>query len=99
MLADIEAARLQGAPLQEACVIVGIGLRTYRRWKAGGDDGRPLAARPEPAHKLSEAEREAIVAVCNEPRFASLPPSQILPRAARRGVATPSRTRPRGAAA
>ena len=48
MLVDIDAARLQGAPLQEACVIVGIGLRTYRRWKAGGDDGRPLAARPEP---------------------------------------------------
>ena len=85
MLVDIDAARLQGAPLQEACVIVGIGLRTYRRWKAGGDDGRPLAARPEPAHKLSEAEREAIVAVCNEPRFASLPPSQIVPRLADEG--------------
>ena len=55
MLVDIDAARLQGAPLQEACVIVGIGLRTYRRWKAGGDDGRPLAARPEPAHKRSRS--------------------------------------------
>ncbi len=85
MLADIDAARLQGAPVQEACVIVGIGLRTYRRWKAGGEDGRPLAERPAPAHKLSEAEREAIVAVCNEPRFASLPPSQIVPRLADEG--------------
>ncbi len=85
MLADIDAARLQGAPLAEACVIVGIGLRTYRRWKAGGEDGRPLADRPAPAHKLSEAEGEAIVAVCNEPRFASLPPSQIVPRLADEG--------------
>lgn len=70
----------------EACALVGISLRTYRRWKAGdGEDGRPGAERPEPAHKLSVVERAAIVAVCNEPRFASLPPSQIVPRLADEG--------------
>lgn len=73
VLADIEAARSQGAAVKEACSIVGIGLRTYRRWKSGGEEGRSLAQRPTSAHKLSQAEREAIVAVCNEPRFASLP--------------------------
>jgi len=85
MLADIAAARAQGAPLQEACSIVGIGLRTYRRWKAGGEDARGQAERDPPVHKLSTAEREAIVTVCNEPRFASLPPSQIVPRLADEG--------------
>lgn len=86
MLADIEAAKAQGAPLVEVCAMVGVSLRTYRRWKGGeGEDGRPGAQRPEPAHKLSEAEREAIVTVCNEPRFASLPPSQIVPRLADEG--------------
>jgi transposase InsO family protein len=82
---DLDAARQQGAPLEEACAVVGIGLRTYRRWKAGGEDGRPLAERPLPAHALSEAEREAIVDVCNTGRFASLPPSQIVPRLADEG--------------
>lgn len=85
MLADIDEAREQGAPLQEACRIVGIGLRTYRRWKGGGEDRRPQVQREAPAHKLSEAERAAIVAACNEPRFASLPPSQIVPRLADEG--------------
>jgi putative transposase len=85
MLADIDGARRQGAPVAEACAIVGIGLRTYRRWKSGGEDGRPGAKRPEPSHKLSEAAREAIVAVCTAPRFASLPPSQIVPRLADEG--------------
>lgn len=82
---DLDAARQQGAPLEEACAVVGIGLRTYRRWKAGGEDARPLAERPLPAHALSEAEREAIVNVCNTGRFASLPPSQIVPRLADEG--------------
>jgi hypothetical protein len=35
------------------------------------------AFRPEPANKLKEHEREQIVAVCNEPEYAGLPPSQI----------------------
>ena len=64
---------------------MGIGLRTYRRWQSGGEDGRPIAERAAPSHTLSEAERDAIVAVCNESRFASLPPSQIVPRLADEG--------------
>jgi putative transposase len=85
MLEDIAVARRAGARLKAACEVVGISLRTYRRWKHGGEDGRPLAERAAPAHKLNEAEREAIVAACNEPRFASLPPSQIVPRLADEG--------------
>lgn len=42
-------------------------------------DNRKNADRPEPANKLSEAERQAIVDVCNSTRFKSLPPSQIVP--------------------
>lgn len=42
-------------------------------------DNRKNADRPEPVNKLSEAERQAIVDVCNSDRFQSLPPSQIVP--------------------
>jgi transposase InsO family protein len=45
-------------------------------------DGRPAALRPEPAHKLSESERAAVLKLVNEPRFAALPPTQIVPRLA-----------------
>jgi putative transposase len=42
-------------------------------------DNRKNADRSEPVNKLSKAERQAIVDVCNSKRFKSLPPSQIVP--------------------
>lgn len=42
-------------------------------------DGRKGAERAAPANKLTERERQAILTACNEPRFQSLPPSQIVP--------------------
>lgn len=85
---QIEAACQAGARLAPACVLAGIDARTYQRWQADADrrgDRRPLAQRPKPAHALSEAEREAILAVANEPRFAELPPARIVPALADEG--------------
>lgn len=78
----IQEAHQSGARLYVACKEVGIALRTYRRWYRGGQiqvDKRPEAVRPEPANKLSEAEMDRIVEVCNLEKFASMPPSQIVP--------------------
>ena len=89
MIEDINAARSEGARLVAVCEVVGISLRTYRRWTQGDEvrtDGRPTAVRPPPAHQLSESERTEVLRVCSEPRFASLPPSQIVPRLADEGV-------------
>lgn len=58
-------------------------MRTLQRWKAHEalvvGDRRPGAERPTPAHALSIAERERILAVANEPRFADMPPARIVP--------------------
>jgi putative transposase len=65
-----------------ACNEVGITLRTYRRWYCGGEikaDKRPDAVRPVPSNKLTEVEQAQIIEVCNMEKFASLPPSQIVP--------------------
>ena len=35
-----------------------------------------------PAHKLSEQERQRVLYVCQEARFADLPPAQIMPHLA-----------------
>jgi len=89
MIADVAEARQQGARLAAACAVTGLSLRTYRRWTSDGEvqaDGRPGAEHPAPAHKLSAAERDAILAACHEPRFASLPPSQMVPRLADEGL-------------
>lgn len=48
-------------------------------------DQRPLIVRPSPNNKLSDAERSEILAVCNQPEYASIPPSQIVPRLADEG--------------
>lgn len=89
IIADIAEARAQGVRLESACEVIGISLRTFRRWMGGGDvraDGRPEATRPAPRHRLSDEERAEVLRVCNEPRFASLPPSQIVPKLADEGV-------------
>ena len=75
--------------MNHACREVGISLRTYRRWYRTGHitcDRRPDAVRQAPKNKLTEAEQAAIIAVCNQPRFASLPPTQIVPTLLDEGI-------------
>lgn len=62
--------------------MLGITSRTYQRWTEEGKikaDQRPLIKRPEPQNKLSKEERKAIISKVNEPKYASLPPSKIVP--------------------
>ena len=84
----IKAAMAQGAPQHKACEILGITPRTYQRWTREGGvktDARPDASRPVPANRLTEAERARILAVCNQPEYSQLPPSQIVPILADQG--------------
>jgi transposase InsO family protein len=86
---SIQIAHAAGARLRPACEIVGIDLRTLQRWQAHEGltqgDGRPLADRPIPSHALTPDERAQILAVANEPRFASVPPARIVPMLADEG--------------
>jgi transposase InsO family protein len=87
---DIDVAHAAGARLQPACALAGIELRTLQRWKAHAGltagDGRPQAEHPTARHALSPAEREALLAVANEPRFADVPPARIVPMLADEGI-------------
>ncbi|MFN3292100.1 MAG: IS3 family transposase [Gemmobacter sp.] len=90
IVALIDKAMAAGARRAAACAEPGLTARTLQRWTgpegAICDDRRPFAERPEPASKLSDEERCRIVATCNVPEFASLPPSQIVPQLADRGI-------------
>ena len=90
LMCEIAQACAAGARLAPACALAGLDARTLQRWKEGDGlaqgDRRPDAARPLPAHALSEAERARIVAVANEPRFADTPPARIVPALADEGV-------------
>lgn len=88
----IEQAKAAGARQSAACRILGLSERTYQRWKQEDTvkaDQRKDADRPNPGNKLTGAECQAILDVCNEPRFQSLPPSQIVPTLLDEGVILP----------
>jgi transposase InsO family protein len=85
---DIQAAHQAGARLHKACEVAGIDVRTLQRWNERGPavgDGRPQAVRPTPAHALDAVERERILSVANEPRFADMPAARIVPMLADEG--------------
>ena len=88
----INEARENGARLKPACDELNISERTYQRWTAQGisedkikKDQRPLIERPTPKNKLTEAERKEIIKVVNNPEYADLAPSQIVPKLADEG--------------
>jgi len=65
------------------CKEIGISVRTYRRWLSHGEihyDKRVGAPKKKSKRKLTEEEENHVIDICNEPRFSSLPPSQIVPK-------------------
>lgn len=86
----IDEAHAAGARLAPACREAGITVRTLQRWRDGDGqvhvDRRPEAVRPPPAHALGAQERAEVMTLLNTPRFAALPPAQIVPRLADEGV-------------
>jgi putative transposase len=88
IVALVDEAVTSGARRAKACEVLGLSLRTLQRWWRGGvvhSDARPDAPRPMPTNKLSDDERGAALALCHRPEYASLPPTQIVPREADQG--------------
>lgn len=82
LIGRVRQACQDGATLSRACAVAGISVHSWYRWQQAGvvcADLRPLVERPAPANKLSVEERQAVLALCNSPRFDSVPPSQIVP--------------------
>jgi putative transposase len=85
----INGAVAAGARRCRACNEVGMSLRTLQRWMRGvrvSADARTTCARSESINKLSEQERQQVLSVCSSPEYASLPPCQIMPRLADKGI-------------
>ena len=83
----IREAMDAGARQSKACEVIGISAKTMQRWETPGndEDGRPEAIR-EPANKLTHAERKVVVDTVNQPEFANLSASQIVPKLADLGI-------------
>lgn len=64
-----------------ACEVIGITARTYQRWQQDGqlqEDKRRCAIRPVPHNKYTQAERNSMVNLCNQPEYRSRPPAYIV---------------------
>ena len=90
LLQLIREACTGGARLKQVCAQIGLSERTVQRWQhpdtqEGDRRVAGLHQRAEPAHKLSEGERHAAMAVLNGQECKNLPPSQIVPRLADQG--------------
>lgn len=88
----IDDAVKNGARLFKACEKLGITERTYYRLVKQNnevgtiEDLHPIVARPEPTNKLSKDEREKIITVVNQPEYTSMPPCEIVPALADKGM-------------
>ena len=87
----ITEAKAAGAGLVRACNVTCICLRTLKRWRrefkaAGNGIDRRKGSSRQVAHRLSVEECQRILLTCNEPKYASLPPGQIVPDLADQGI-------------
>jgi transposase InsO family protein len=86
IITEVNEAMQAGARQSAACEIIGISAKTLQRWEQPDNtqDGR-LDALHEPSTKLTQREREQIIKVANEPDYAALSPSKIVPKLADEG--------------
>ncbi|WP_129983185.1 acyl-homoserine-lactone synthase [Serratia liquefaciens] len=84
-IAWINEAVAAGARRAMTCREVELSVRTWQRWQTSPEDRRTTVVRPAPANRLSVEEEQQIRTVCHHLEYASLPPSQIVPRLADKG--------------
>jgi putative transposase len=84
MLGAIEEAVKQGAGRAAVCKHLGISTRTTQRWQTQPADAR-CGPHTAPVNKLTDEERQVLVAVANSAEFRDVSPKQIVPSLADQG--------------
>jgi len=88
----IDEAVNNGARLFKACKVLKISERTYYRWNSlnrefdSFEDRRAFADHSNPINKLTPEERQSVIDVANSKEYASMPPCQIVPALADKGI-------------
>lgn len=79
---------MSGARQEKACELIGINIRTIQRWTKESEisEDQRKNRKQTPANRLSVEERSKVLETCNLPEYTSLPPSQIVPSLADKGI-------------
>jgi putative transposase len=76
-----------GARRAPACEVLGISPRTLQRWETeAGREDRRQGPHSGPANTLTDEERELVVSIATSLEYRDLPPSQIVPKLADKGI-------------
>jgi putative transposase len=82
----VQEAIDNGVQQNNACNTINLKERTYQRWsKSPRGDLRPITPKTN-AKKITEAEEQNILDVCNDSEFCGDSPNTIVPRLADKGV-------------
>jgi putative transposase len=82
----IDAAVLSGARREEACQLLGMSLRTFKRWKKGGHKDKRKSAIRSVSNKLTNEERKEMLTIATSEKYRDLSPSKIVPALADEGI-------------
>lgn len=82
----INEAVAGGARRIEACRMLKISMRTLQRWERNEEGDRRHGPNAPPANTLSGEERAIIVRLISSAEYRNLPPSQIVPSLADKGI-------------
>lgn len=87
VIAMVTEAITAGARQDRACAAISLSERTLQRWQRDElrGDQRPMRLQT-PKNSLSTQERQNLLAIANSEEFGCLPPSQIVPRLADKGL-------------
>lgn len=83
----VDQAMLAGARKSKACQVIEMDVRTLQRWQRDKTQGdlRPLRLQT-PKNALSQEERAKVLDVLNSVEFGHLPPGQVVPKLADKGI-------------
>ncbi len=86
MLSLIDETLKRGGKLHPVCRRLGLTERTVQRWRKPetAEDHR-CGPRHTPSNRLSQSERERVLAIANSDEFRDMSPKQIVPTLADRG--------------
>lgn len=82
----VREACARGARKQQACQLLEVSRRTLERWEKEGTVDQRKGAERRVGNKLSMEERKLILTTINNVEYRNLPPCQIVPRLADKGI-------------
>lgn len=72
--------------MEAACRVIGVTARTVQRWQRQPAEDARRGPKAAPAHQLSQAEKDEVVRLVNQPTYRNLSPEQAVAKLAGEGI-------------